>query len=342
MHHEVEVIAARTPLPFVIIEPSQVGEARRQILGLAGLVGLDAGQQGKLALVVTELGSNLVKHAGGGELLVRALEAPGAIEVLALDRGAGMASVADCFRDGYSTAGSPGTGLGAVERLASLVDVYSTRPGGTAVLARVEAHGRREAGVPPLQVGGVSVPKTGEDVCGDAFSVAADLACPSVMVVDGLGHGLGAADAARLAVAAFESAPDLPPAAQVAVIHDALRGSRGAAVAVARIDRAHGMVAYSGIGNIEAAIVSGAATRHLVSGNGTAGHNAARISEFTYPWSDDALLVMLSDGLGSRWQIERYPGLTSHHPALVAGVLYRDWSRGRDDVTVVAVRRGAP
>ena len=318
-----------------------MGEARRQIMTLAGLVGLDADQQGKLALVVNELGSNLVKHAGGGELLVRALEDPAGIEVLALDRGAGMSSVAECFRDGYSTASSPGTGLGAVERLAAFVDVYSTRPGGTAILARVDASGRREARVPAMLVGAACVPKAGEDVCGDGFAVAAALSCPTVMVVDGLGHGLGAADAARLAVAAFESAPDLPPAAQVQAIHDALRGSRGAAVAVARIDPGQGLIAYSGIGNVAGAVVSGGGTRHLVSGNGTAGHNATRINEFTYPWSDDALLVMHSDGLGSRWQMERYPGLPGHHPALVAGVLYRDWSRGRDDVTVVAVRRAS-
>jgi anti-sigma regulatory factor (Ser/Thr protein kinase) len=332
-----EMIVARAPRPFVISEPSQVGEARRHILNLAGLVGLDADEQGRLALVVNELGSNLIKHARGGELLVRALEMPGAIEVLALDRGDGMASVAECFRDGYSTAGSPGTGLGAVSRLASLMDVYSARPGGTAILARVDARGRHC--VPPVQAGGVSVAKTGVDVCGDGFSVAESLACPSVMVVDGLGHGSGAADAARLAIAAFESAPDRAPAEQVAAIHDGLRGSRGAAVAVARIDPARGVVAYAGMGNIGGAIVTGDATRHLASGNGTAGHTVVRIKEFTYPWSEDALLVMHSDGLASRWQIERYPGLPSHHPALVAGILYRDWSRGRDDVTVVAIRR---
>jgi hypothetical protein len=254
-----------------------------------------------------------------------------------------MASVNDCFRDGYSTAGTPGTGLGAVRRLASEVDAYSTQPGGTVILARVGADDRRRpAGGPRLEVGAVSVPKAGEEVCGDAFSVAAQLSCPALMVVDGLGHGVGAADAARLAVRAFEAEPDQPPAAQVAAIHDALRGSRGAAVSVARIDRARGVVAYAGIGNVAAAIVSDGATRHLVSGNGTAGHHVARVNEFTYPWSDDALLVMHSDGLAGRWQIERYPGLRGRDPALVAGILYRDWSRGRDDVTVVVARLRAP
>ena len=325
-------------LSFVVDEPSQVGEARRRILDLAASTGLDEGLRGRLALVVNELGSNLVKHGNGGRLLARAIGDPPGVEVLAIDRGEGMASVAECFRDGYSTASSPGTGLGSVQRLASLVDVYTMRPGGTAIVARVCAKIRRGDRPVVLEVGTVSVPKTGEEVCGDSFAVADDQEFPSVMVVDGLGHGLGAADAARLAVRAFEAAPGLPPGAQVAAISDALRGSRGAAVSVARIDRTRGVVVYSGLGNVAGAIVTAGTSRHMVSANGTAGHNAGRIHEFTYPWSDEAVLVMHSDGLASRWQIDRYPGLPDRHPSLVAGVLYRDWSRGRDDVTVVAAR----
>ena len=189
-----------------------------------------------------------------------------------------------------------------------------------------------------LEIGVVSVPRAGEEVCGDAWAVAPEQECPAVMVVDGLGHGVGAADAAGLAVRAFEASPDLPPGALVAGIHDALRGGRGAAVAVARIDRARGVVTYAGVGNVSGVVVAAGVGRHLVSSNGTAGHDVRRIAEFSYPWADDALLVMHSDGLGSRWQIDRYPGLPTRHPALVAGVLYRDWTRGRDDVTVVAAR----
>jgi len=334
-----EVIVTN-PLPFLVDESSQIGEARRRILDLAIATGLDAELQGRLALVVNELASNLVKHGNGGQLLVRALGA--SVEVLAIDRGGGMADVAECFRDGYSTAGSQGTGLGAVKRLASLVDVYTIRPGGTAIVARVSAPARRGARPQALEVGAVSVPKTGEEVCGDGFAVADDQELPAVMVVDGLGHGLGAADAARLAGRAFEAAPSLPPGAQIAAIHDALRGSRGAAVSVARIDRNRKVVTYSGLGNVAGTIVADGTSRHMVSANGTAGHAAGRIHEFAYPWSDDAVLVMHSDGLTSRWQMERYPGLPGHHPILVAGVLYRDWSRGRDDVTVVAARLRAP
>jgi len=333
------VTPALAPPPFVVAEPSQVGEARRRVLELGASAGLDPVEQGKLALVINELGTNLVKHAGTGVLLVQLLAGP-VVEVLAVDRGPGMSSVADCFRDGFSTAGSPGTGLGAVGRLASVVDVYSTRPGGTVIMARVGGGDRREEPRPrrAIEVGALSVAKDGETVCGDAWAAADHPETPALMVVDGLGHGVGAADAAHLATRAFQAVAHQPPGALVAAIHDALRGSRGAAVAVARLDRSRAVVTYAGIGNVAGAIVSGGTARHLVSNNGTAGHNARRINEFTYPWSDDAVLVMHSDGLGSRWQLDQYPGLVRHHPSVVAAVLYRDWSRGRDDVTVLAAR----
>ncbi|HKZ04577.1 MAG TPA: SpoIIE family protein phosphatase [Methylomirabilota bacterium] len=333
--------AARSSSVFPVAEASQVGEARRRVARLGAAAGLDVDQQGRLALVITELGSNLVKHAGGGVLLTRALEGRPVVEVLAVDRGPGMSNVSDCFRDGYSTAGSPGTGLGAVGRLSMLVDVYSARPGGTVIMARVGAGVSREPPGLAMEVGAVSVAKDGEDVCGDGWAAAASQDLPALMVVDGLGHGLGAADAARLAIQAFETGAVQPPAVQVARIHDALRGSRGAAVAVARLDQARGVLDYAGIGNVAGVVVSRGRARHLVSSNGTAGQDRSRVQEFSYPWPSGALLVMHSDGLGSRWQLERYPGLDRRHPSVIAAVLYRDWSRGRDDVTVVAARMGA-
>jgi hypothetical protein len=47
---------------------------------------------------------------------------------------------------------------------------------------------------------------------------------------------------------------------------------------------------------------------------------------------------MYTDGLGSHWDINAYPGLKNRHPSLLAGILYRDFGRRRDDVTVVVAR----
>ena len=195
-----------------ITEASQVAAVRRTALQMADYAELSEPETGALALVVTEAATNLVKHAQAGHVLLRALdeaEGPG-VELLALDTGPGMAQVEQCLQDGYSTAGSPGTGLGAITRLATLWDLYSVPGHGTALLARVVRRvaaastgrpPRRSASV-PLAVGVVCVPYPGETVCGDAWMVVQQAECCLVLVADGLGHGLAAADAAYAVVQA--------------------------------------------------------------------------------------------------------------------------------------------
>lgn len=329
------------PLQLPVSDRSQIGEARRRAADLALAVGLGPVAREHVALIVNELASNLVKHAGGGELIARTLPERHGVEVLSIDRGTGMANVEACFHDGYSTTSSAGTGLGAVRRLASFVDVYSARPGGTVLVARVLSDdGARSAC--PWSFGGVCVPMPGQEVCGDGWAAAGRADDCSLVVADGLGHGLGAADASRAALACFSANPTLGPSAQIAAMHLALRGTRGAAVAVVSVDRRLNTAVFSGVGNIAGQIVSPAGSRQLVSLNGTAGHAVHKINEFTYPWSADAVLLVHSDGLTGRWDLDRYPGLITRDPSVVAAVLFRDHSRGRDDVTVVAARGIAP
>jgi hypothetical protein len=147
-----------------------------------------------------------------------------------------------------------------------------------------------------------------------------------------------AADAARAARAAFDAHPQLAPPDRLAEIHSALRPTRGAAAVIAEVDRSRGLLRFAGIGNISAQIATERASRHLVSHYGTVGHHAPRIHEFQYPWSADSSLIIHTDGLGSRWTLEDYPGLMRRHPALIAGVLYRDFRRGRDDASIVVLR----
>ena len=321
---------------------SQVASARRLAIGLAQGLDFDETTAGRAALVATELATNLVKHARDGQMLLSAVqwaERP-AVEILALDRGPGMSSVERCFEDGYSTAGSPGTGLGAVRRLAVGLDVDS-RPEGTVVLARITAS---RAGVPSgggVITSGISVPCPGEDRSGDAWDHERRADRHTFLVVDGLGHGPDAARTAEACVDAFRARPGLAPAARVEALHAALRATRGAAVAVVEIDPGRRIVRFAGLGNITASIHGDGAVRHLVSHHGTAGHVARTIGEYTYPWPARALLIVHSDGLASLRYLERYPGLLARDPGIVAGVLYRDFGRRRDDATVLVAREAA-
>lgn len=336
------VSGTRVGLQVRIEEASQVGQARRLAAALAGRLGFDETARANVSILATELATNLLKHGGGGELVVRSLERGGVIgiEFLAIDKGPGMENVAMCMRDGYSTAGSPGTGLGAVSRIASELSVHSVPGAGTVAFARLW-----DGPVPGdgggLEIGAVCLPKPGEAVSGDAWAAERGEGRTVVMVADGLGHGESAAEAAREAVAVFGREARAQPAEILAAAHGALRGTRGAAVAVAAVDHASRQVAFAGIGNVAAALVSPGRVQYLVSHNGTVGADVRKIQEFAYPWPAGGALVMHSDGLGTGWRLDRYPGLLSRHPSLVAAVLYRDFARGRDDATaVVAAETG--
>lgn len=179
-------------------------------------------------------------------------------------------------------------------------------------------------------------PKYGEQVCGDAWcAVAGDEGELRLMMADGLGHGPAAATAAVEAVRLFRRFVHEDPASVVAHIHAGMRHTRGAAVAVARLQPDRGRATFCGVGNIAGTILGNGQTRRTVSQNGTAGLSARRIQAFDYDLPTPFLFVLNSDGLHTNWSIERYRSLQSVHPVLLAGVLYRDFSRGRDDVSVL-------
>jgi hypothetical protein len=290
--------------------------------------------------VVTEAATNLLKHAGQGEVLLQAISAGSVsgLQMLALDRGRGIPSMGAAMRDGYSTAGSPGTGLGAIARQADVCEIYSVPGQGTAVLAQVWAAPVAVDPAVRVSVGTACAPAPGEDESGDGWLALRRDGLVTIVVVDGLGHGPVAADARREAMRIARGHAASGAGRTVEAIHAGLRATRGAAVAVAEIDASRRSLRFCGLGNISAVVIAEGHLRHLVSHNGTAGHAARRIDEFTYAWPADAMLVQHTDGLTGHWSLEAHPGLVMRHPSLVAGVLYRECKRGRDDVAVVVAR----
>jgi hypothetical protein len=158
------------------------------------------------------------------------------------------------------------------------------------------------------------------------------------MVVDGLGHGTFAADAAREAERVLADSRGNSAASILRDCHDALRKTRGASAAIADISVDKGTLTFAGIGNISATVIDGQSRRGIASHNGTLGHQMHKIQEFTVPWNHGSILIMHSDGLSSKWDLNHYPGLASKHPSIIAAMLYRDFQRERDDVTVMATK----
>jgi anti-sigma regulatory factor (Ser/Thr protein kinase) len=325
-----------------ISDSSGVSEARRAVADLGTLLQFDEAVAGELALAVTEAGSNVFKHARGGSIVARIIERAGAfgVEVMAIDKGPGIANIAASMRDGHSTSGTPGSGLGALARMTSELEVWS-RPGAGTML-RFEIWPRSApSATQALAAGVISQQKSGEAVCGDGWTVVQGRGRIVVFVVDGLGHGPDAAAAARVAIEAVEknahrAAPDIMDA-----VHNAMRPTRGGAGAVALLQPEREICVYCGIGNIAASIRDGGTSRSMVSHNGTLGHQVRKVQEFQYPFPKGSLLVMHSDGIATHWDLAAYPGIETRHPAFVSAALFRDHSRGRDDLTVLALRNGA-
>ena len=322
-----------------VTDTSQVPEARRHAVAIAQHCGFSEERAGAVAIVVTEAATNLVKHGGGGAILLQALSVQSrrGIEIIAIDRGVGMANVAASLRDGESTAGSAGIGLGALSRLASEFDVYSQPGAGTALRCVVWQSDKPEPSA-EIESGVVCIPLRGERVAGDDWALHACKGRYVLLVVDGLGHGPAAADAAAAAKETVERVAARAPADQIHAVHAALKATRGAAAAVIELKPSSAVGTFCGIGNIGCFVRSDGKTRSLASHNGILGHQMRTVQEFSFPFPSRALLYAYSDGMTSRWDPSTYPGLESRHPALIAATLYRDHARGRDDTTVAVVR----
>ncbi|HEV8445639.1 MAG TPA: ATP-binding protein [Gemmatimonadaceae bacterium] len=348
------IAGAMKSVRVVVEDSSQVGEARRTAAALAGEASLGDELSGRLALIVVEAATNIVRHgqpvdgAEAGGVVLRLLSEDGrtGVEMLAFDRGRGIADVGAAMQDGYSTGGTRGGGLGAIARLSSRFDMVSAPGAGTIVLSQIWTSPAspfpRRAADPLLEIGAICLPVRGERSNGDAWVMAmTPEGTTQILIADGLGHGQFAEEASSSAVRSFVEPGAASLTDALGRIHAALRTTRGAAVSGARFDPARGQIEFGGIGNVAGCIVADRGIRSMVSHNGTAGASARRIATFSYEWPENSVAVMHSDGLASHWKLDRFPGLSRRHPSVIAGVLYRDWARGRDDVTVVVCRRRA-
>ncbi len=319
-------------------ESSQVGQVRREATQIAVGAGFDELDGGRVALVATEIATNVLRHGQGGRVMLSLVHGRSSqgVEICGVDRGPGF-SLPRCLPDGFSTAGSQGQGLGAIQRQSAVFDAWSDASGAV-VLSRIYPD---HAGSDDLAYGGLRVPMRYESACGDGWHLDWQDRRLTVTLIDGLGHGLLASEAADLGTAAAAEAGPLPPNEMIERIHARMSRTRGGAVAVFSCDLGSGAAQFAGIGNISASVHGpGVPSRGMVSHPGIVGGQYRRMQPFLSQVMPGMLLVMHSDGLQTRWNLEQYDGLFFRHPAVVAAVLHRDFDRGRDDTGVVAVRLG--
>ena len=315
-------------------DASAVAACRQAVQTMAERLRFPAARIGQLALAVTEAASNLHKHAEQGSLLLcvnRDGPQPG-IDLVTIDAGPGVRDVSAALRDGHSTAGTLGIGLGAIQRLADFADLYS-RPGhGTSLVARFCAS-------PPVSQprwAGLIRPITGETECGDAYGVVPADGAVTAVLCDGLGHGPLAAAAAAAGVAAVLDDPAGEPAALLERVHRRMSGTRGGAVGVVQVS---GQLArFAGLGNVAASIVSDGQRKSMISIPGIAGVQARTIRQFEYDVPPGSAVIVHSDGVSSRWEAAALPALEARDPLLIAAVLLAEAGVHRDDAGVLVLK----
>jgi anti-sigma regulatory factor (Ser/Thr protein kinase) len=336
------LISSLSPqLVFPIVHASDVAAARRAGQKMADDLGFAEVKAGRLAIIVTEAATNILKHAGEGTLYIMHSQCGGAVpgmDVIAIDNGPGIADLAFSIQDGVSTVGTAGTGLGALRRQADEFDVWSQRDRGAAFFMRIWGDADA-APAAEIDIGALRTPLAGEEACGDGWAVVGDDAGATLLGVDGLGHGPEAAKAADGAIEALMHRPDGTPTDVLNNAHEALRATRGAALSVARIDYAADALRFAGIGNVTGTVYENGARRTLVSHNGIVGANMRKVQEFSIEFAPGALCILHSDGIQTQWDLNDYPGLTDRAPGLVAAIVMRDFIRRRDDAMVLVGRR---
>ena len=311
-------------LALTIAGTGQVDSAQRAVAARAQRIGFDEAGAANAGVVAARMANGLINQSTKGLLLVNAL-AEGDV--------AGLELIALDVRLDH------GEALAAIALLAATCESYSA-PGQSSVsMARLWMRDLPACGFSPApEIGAVCIPAPGESICGDGWWAEGTADRALIVLADGLGHGPAAHQAARKAVTIARAHRGLRPSALMALIHDGLHHTRGAAVLVVEIDLARQRLTCCGVGNIAGTVVTASEMRGLVSQHGTAGMNKVRLQEFSYLFPAGALLVLHSDGLKTGWNLDRHPGLATHQPCLIAAMLYRNFVRGRDDTTVVVLR----
>jgi anti-sigma regulatory factor (Ser/Thr protein kinase) len=315
-------------------DPSATSACRGAALALAGRLDFPAARADQMALAVTEAASNLHKHASQGAMLLRIGRdaGPPGIEMVTIDAGPGVPDTSAALRDGHSTSGTLGIGLGAIQRLADFYDLYSVRGHGTVLVARFWPQPR--PGTP--RYAGLTRPITGESECGDVFGAAEADGIVTGVLCDGLGHGPLAATAAREAVRVVLEEPAAEPAVLVERAHHRMAHTRGGAIGVVQV--AGPVVRFAGLGNIAAVILAGDTRKGMLSVPGIAGHQARTIRQFEYDAPPGAAIILHSDGISNRWDPRVLPGLSARDPLVIAAALLAEAGTRRDDAGLLVLK----
>ena len=326
---------------YKIDDRSLIAFIKREIHNLALQIGFTPHRAAETDIIVAELTSNLIKYANGGELLYRAHleDEQNQIEIYCLDNGVGFENVAKIMNDGYSSSNTLGHGLGSIKRLSNDFQIYSMKNWGCVQYVKICE--KPDFQLSTLKTGlnytTISVNYPGEKICGDGYYVKHSSKGFQIFVGDGLGHGESANEAAQLAIKVFRQTITWDPAEILREIHSKVKKTRGLVATIASVDYKSEVWNVCGIGNINTRIFNGLENKTYTPYNGIIGHNIPRtLNNTIVPYKKHQIIIMHSDGLRTRWNLNDMTSIFKHNPGIIAASLLKENIRGTDDATILA------
>lgn len=337
-------MADEAQLIFTVADRSYFALLKKRIHAMAVEAGFNEEKTGKVDIVVAEMVTNLVKHAGGGQLVVKKINdaARGeGIELVSIDNGPGIGDLKRMMLDGMSTTNTLGHGLGAIHRLSDKCEIYTQKGWGTLILSRFfkkEKEGSKK--LPAVEISSLVLPKQGEEMCGDGFYYKLTKEKLKLFLGDGLGHGPEAAKAVNTAIEVFKkNLVDERPVDIIRDLHQSTRKTRGLVACVAIFYFEEKLWRICGVGNISTKVSSYVSTKNYVAHNGIVGHNIPNtMKDQEIPYEPGQNIILCSDGIKTRWDLYKYPGILKNDLSILTAALYKDHTRNTDDASVAAAK----
>jgi len=325
---------------FFAADRSYFSILKKEIHSMVASAGFDPKKIDKIDLILAELTSNLHKYTKGGEILAGIMGDADLsyVELICIDNGPGMKDAKSMLADGVSTKSTLGHGLGSISRLSDEFDLFSQPNWGTIVLSRVYKHTVRKKEKVAVDVRPLVIAKPSELTSGDGFYKKIIGNNIKFMLADGLGHGPDANLAMNAAVEAFKRCPFDSPTEIIQFIHPEVRKTRGLVATVAVLDTKTKHLKISGVGNISTRLQGAVLSKTQLPYNGIIGHNIPRtMNDHILDIRYYSKLILCSDGIRSRWEINKYPQIIRHDPSVLAAAIYKDYARQTDDMSVVVI-----
>ena len=331
-------------ISFGANDRSYLAIVKKEIHLLTVQAGFGQKKINEIDILVSELGSNLIKHASGGEILAGILPAAegSGLELISIDNGPGIPDLVKMMKDGASTTQTLGHGLGSIRRFSDHFEIYSQKDWGTILLSRIYPEGapKKNAGTSHLSLRSLVISKPGELVSGDGcYSFIDGNGTLKLLVADGLGHGAEANRAVREAISAFKAFDSDSPAEILRHLHSALKKTRGVVATIVLVDPLKKTWKLCGIGNISTRLTGFQQPKGYLSYNGIVGHNIPHtLNDQELSQSEYQQIVLCSDGIRSRWEHAKLPDLHKQDLIVQAAAIYKDFARKTDDMSIIIGR----